>query len=296
MRGGGSTARRGRPGGYFGDKIFAQVNFLCQRQFVLEDLVVVESVQLQVPAGGIDERVLRDKADQLAALHADAVAGSLTANGIHHPVQRRFGIVGQVHRNLGAPIYQHAHRFDEAVPTREVANAAGYLASDLNVAAVEVDIESHQRGACSDDNRSSRAKFGWSEIRLALGVALDLLLEPLILASPDPGQVDPFGRGGGGFIQVHWQIELGGHPLTQLLSQDNALGRRDALQRHQRHHIGCADARVFAAVLVEVDQLCCLRNGVEGCLQNVLRRASEGDHAAVVVRVRTVVEQGNCLN
>ena len=63
--------------------------------------------------------------------------------------------------------------------------------------------------------------------------------------------------------------------------------------RHERHHVGGADARVGTAVLVQVDQFGGFPDGPESGFFHRRGRPGEGDHAAVVVVIGTVVEQGD---
>ncbi len=78
--------------------------------------------------------------------------------------------------------------------------------------------------------------------------------------------------------------------------QLGAVLERQALDRHERHHVGRAHARVLAPVLGQVDQLAAALHRAERRLHHRIGLAREGEHGAVVVRVHLAVEQRDAGN
>ena len=87
-----------------------------------------------------------------------------------------------------------------------------------------------------------------------------------------------------------------GHALTKALRDGDAIFHLDIRERDEGHHVGRADARMRARVLVEVDQLGRGLDGAEGGLFHRFGRARKGDHRAVVVEVGGTVEQARAFH
>jgi hypothetical protein len=105
------------------------------------------------------------------------------------------------------------------------------------------------------------------------------------------GQVPALGAQRRGLVEVDRDLELASDALAQRVRGAHALLHRRALERHERHDVGRADARVLALVLRQVDQLLGLGDGAERGLAALARRADEGHDGAVVARVQAVVDQ-----
>ena len=72
--------------------------------------------------------------------------------------------------------------------------------------------------------------------------------------------------------------------------QSHTLVHGDALQRHERQHVRCADARMLAAMRIEVDELGGLGDGGQRRFSDRFGLARERHHAPVVVRVAVAIQ------
>ena len=144
------------------------------------------------------------------------------------------------------------------------------------------------------DNRgSSRPQLGWAKVWLPLRVRRDLCFKSFILPTPDVLQVGPFRTSGGLFVQINRDIQFPANALGQMARHLHTLFHTYSGNRHERHHIRGAKARVGTAMLVKVDQPGGRLNRPERRFFHCRGRPGVGDHAAVVVSVGTGVKQGN---
>ena len=90
------------------------------------------------------------------------------------------------------------------------------------------------------------------EVRLAAAL-VDLRLEPLVLAAPNVGELDPLAAGRGLRVEEHRQVEALRDSLPERAGQLDRLVHRRGAQRHPRDHIDRADARMLPRVLLHVD-------------------------------------------
>ncbi len=103
-------------------------------------------------------------------------------------------------------------------------------------------------------------------------------------------------RAAGSFlVKIYRDPQLFSHPASKSLRYLDAFLHAAARDRHKWHHVCGADARVFAPVLVQVDQLRRLRDRAEGGFFNRRGWAAEGQHGAVVVQVGVPVQQADRL-
>ena len=82
------------------------------------------------------------------------------------------------------------------------------------------------------------------------------------------------------------------HPAAQAAGHLHALLHGHVADRHKRHHIGRAQARVLAGVLVEVDVLGGGGNSLVSGFFHGIRRAHIGENGAVVIHIGVPVEHG----
>ena len=76
----------------------------------------------------------------------------------------------------------------------------------------------------------------------------DLRLEPLVLAAPDVGQLDPVGAGRRLRVEVDRQVEAGSAiRCAEGPRELDAVVHRGLAERHERDHVHRADPRVLAA-------------------------------------------------
>ena len=98
--------------------------------------------------------------------------------------------------------------------------------------------------ACGLAGPKSGAHSGW---RIFGGQSLEL-------AAADVLEVAPRGRAGGLFIKKDRQMVPRGNFGGHFGRQRHAIGHRRALDRHERHDVDGAHARVLAGMLAKVDK------------------------------------------
>ena len=81
----------------------------------------------------------------------------------------------------------------------------------------------------------------------------DLVLEALVLAAPDVGQLHPLGPRRRVRVEEDRELEAGRDPLAEVPRQLDAVVHRGRAERHERDDIDGADPRVLAGVGVHVD-------------------------------------------
>ena len=129
-----------------------------------------------------------------------------------------------------------------------------------------------------------------SEVGNARRILSDQVPQPLELRAPDVREVAAFGAGGGGFVQEDRQGELGADPRADRPGEQDRVGHRRPLDRHEGQHVDGAHARVGPLVDGQVDQVDSLLRDREGGFFDGSGRAGEREDAAVVVAVRGEVE------
>jgi len=222
-----------------------------------------------------------------------AVTGGFPPDQLDGAVDGRLLEVGQVHGDLGLPLHQHAHRLDEVQAAAGMADGAGDPVGDPDVGRVQVDVEGDQEGARADDGRPRRAEGRRAEVRGAVGIGGDALLQPFIFARADGRQVLALRTGRCRFVEVNRDAQFAAHPLPQAAGDGYAVGHGRPAQGHEGHDIRRADAGMLPAMLVQVDQPGGGRDGGVSGLLHRLRRADEGHHGAVVVGVAAGVQDGH---
>jgi hypothetical protein len=166
-----------------------------------------------------------------------------------------------------------------------VAHCAGNFIGDRDILGGQVDVEGDQWVTRADDNRPGFGQFLRAVIGVAFGFDADFGFDGFVLAFADGLQAGAVGFERGFFVQVDRDAQLLADTLAQVAGHGDALVHADAGNRDKRHDIGGAQARMFAAVLVEVDQFGGFFDGLEGGFLDGGWRPGVGDDGAVVVAV-----------
>ena len=259
----------------------------------LQHLVHGEIFDLEVVLRTVQQGLHGDDTHHLTADHPHAIAPCLHFYHLKGGVDRRSGVIGQVHGDLGLiPILQgNAQRLHEVQAAADVADPQGDLPGDLRVWRVQIDVETDQGHPGADGGGASGGVDGIrAEVRLPHGV-LHFLPQPLELPLSNVGQIHPVGGGGRFFIQVEGlPIPLRRQP-GHLPGQPVRILNGAVPDRNKRDHIHTADAGVLPLMAVHVDQLHRAAHRLHHGLLQGLRLTQDRDNAAVVVRVDGVVQQ-----
>ena len=132
---------------------------------------------------------------------------------------------------------------------------------------------------------------GRAEIGSPRGILADRLAQALELAAPHVRQAHALGSGRGRFVEEHRDAELVADAASDRARDRRALVERDALDRHERHDVGGAHARMLAAMTIQIDLLGRALHRAEGRLHHRLGLAGEREDRAVVIGVHLVVEE-----
>ena len=228
-------------------------------------------------------------------VNAHAVALRLAAYEFGHLRHWRTVEVGEVHRDLRQTFHQNTHTLYEMETAGRVAHAAGNLLGDADVGSVEEDVIGDQGLAGADHSRAGRTHSFGSQIGLVVGVGGDGLFDALKLAVTNVFQVNTVFSDGGILVIINRDVERIRDTLAKPARHLDALLHGYAGDWHKRHNIGRSHARVFALMMVEVDQLRRPGNAEVGGFFNRLGCADKRQNGAVMVNIRVPVEHTDAV-
>ena len=171
-----------------------------------------------------------------------------------------------------------------------MSHRSGDLPGCAHIAGRQVHVECDQRVARTDHRPAGCPDLAGSEIRLPLRVRTDLLFQGFILAPADVFQVSPLRGRGSLLVEVDRNVQFLSHPPAQAPGDLDAVLHRHLADRHERHHVSRPEAWVLALVLIQVDQFSRRGDPLIGSLLHRLRLSDEGQHCAVVIGVRVLVQ------
>jgi hypothetical protein len=134
------------------------------------------------------------------------------------------------------------------------------------------------------------------EVRIALRVGAKLRQQRFEFSTPYLGEILPRRAAGGSFVQVHRDLELSPHPLTESMGERYAVLHSGVLERDERNHVRCTDTRVLACMLAEVDPVARFANSGERRFHSAFHGRDERDHGAVVRLIRGNIEYGDAAH
>src|SRR4051794_6785222 len=153
-----------------------------------------------------------------------------------------------------------------------------------------MDVHRNQGPAGPDRRRASGAQYRRSGIWLSMRLGGDGLGQPLVLSPTDVHQKPTLLSHSRLGIEIDGNPELLGYTLAYRPRDLNAHRHRRLANWHEGENVECADARMSALVLTEVD----IADGglcqPKGAFTNVGRLASHRDDRSIVVAVRVNVE------
>ena len=241
--------------------------------------------------GGIKQRVLRQQANHFAFADAHAIASGFRTYHLDHAVNRCGTIIDQIHRNLGATIHQQAQRFDIAQTAAQMPHDIGDAPGDLNIAAVEVHVEGDQRLPCANHGCTGGRGHGGAKIRRTSGINANAFAPGFVFTAPHIGQIAPFRSAGGFLVQIHRNPQLIADASPNFPRQRHTFAHRRIAQRHKRHHVGCANPWMSAALFIQINVLLRDFGGLKRRFAHSIGGASKTDHGAIVVAIRLHIQQ-----
>ncbi len=111
------------------------------------------------------------------------------------------------------------------------------------------------------------------------------------MAAADVLEIHAAGPARGRLVEIDGNLEAPPDLFAHAAGDADTFLESDALDGDKRDDIGGSDARMHAAMAIEVDQLDGLANRADGGLADGLGRAGQGQHGAVVVGVHLLVQQ-----
>jgi hypothetical protein len=181
----------------------------------LEHAARVEAVDPEDGAGGIDGGPRRHEPHKLAADDLRAAGLSLRDDALDDQMKRRGLPVGDVHAHLDEPGTREIQpeRADSGKPAVTLAHEAGDVARDLDVARAQIDVESDQRPADSEED-GARARM--KRLRAEVGPELSRGEATLKLVRSPPTEERRLAPVvGETSVEEDGEIELGGDPLAE---------------------------------------------------------------------------------
>ena len=211
--------------------------------------------------------------------------------------ERRLRRVEEIHRHLRARRIGEleSERLHRGKAARGFADLFRDPLRDLHVRGVELDVERDERRPRADDDRArlrvEHRGSGVGRVRRREHVA-----ETLVLRLADVREADALRTRGGARVEVDGDLVPLGDLAPEGVRQSDAFFHRHAGQRHERHDIHRAEARVLALVRAHVDLE--VRGGDQrvrgGC--NGVGVAGEREDRAVVIDVAGLIEEPDARN
>ena len=265
---------------------------------VLEHRFPGEPTELQVTRRGVEERLFRHEADDLAKRGRHAVGLGFALHQFEGAIDRRLLGVDQVHGDLCLAIDLEAESLHVAQAAAGATHRPGNLLGDRDVfRAAEVDVVGHEERARADDGGTGGGvDVVGAEVRNAIRVGADVGPGQLEFSAPHVGEVLAVGPGGGALVEEDRDAQLGAHALAERAGERDAIVHRGAFERSEGADVGGADARMLARMLVEVDQLGGRGDAAERGLDGHIGGGDEGHHRAVVRRVAGDVQESRAVD
>ena len=164
---------------------------------------------------------------------------------------------------------------------------------DADIGRIEENIVGDQRLAGADYGCPRGTHPLWTQIRLAVRIRGNCFLDALKLPAPDILQVFAVLADGGIFVEVDRNVQSLCHAFAEPPRHLDTFLHGDARDRHKWDDIGGAHARMFALVLVEVNQLRRLGDAKVCGFFHRFGRPDKGQDRAVVVHVGMPVQNAH---
>src|SRR5215207_7863680 len=151
-------------------------------------MVGIQFPQSKVVAGRLQYRLQRCQANELGRLYAGAEVGRNRTNGFQGHGDGGLIEIGQVHRDLSLAADTEAERPHGRKAASTLPHLSGHCSRYLDVARIQVRVESHQKRTGADgDGSSVRIECFRTVIRLPQRV-LEPGCDPLITTPSDVGE------------------------------------------------------------------------------------------------------------
>ena len=132
-----------------------------------------------------------------------------------------------------------------------------------------------------------------AEVGTAIRISLNVFAQALKLSPAYVLKVAPVWPACRCLVQVSGNSEALPGLLRHPLCDGHAICEGDAADGDEGNHIRGSEARVGAAVPVQVDQFRSLADAAQGSFPNRLALAHQRDHAPIVIGIHFAVEQVN---
>src|SRR5258706_6551643 len=138
--------------------------------------------------------------DEFAVMNGNAITLGFASNEFNDARNGRIMKIGEVHRDLRATIDEQSQAFDVTHTAGRMPSGLGDLLGNIDISGGEIHIECYKRIARANNGCTRFGKFGWTVIRLAFGVGLDLGFDAFVLSPADVFKVGAFGTSSRRFI------------------------------------------------------------------------------------------------
>jgi hypothetical protein len=248
--------------------------------------------------GDVEERGDRGEADELRLVHLDAILRRLGPDRLPDAPERGDPEVKKVHGHLGSLelVDEEAVGQDPRQAAAGLADPAGDPLGQLDIGRVEVDVVGDEERPRPDRDRAGRGMhLRRSDVRFAAALR-DLDLQPLVLAAPDIGQLDPIGAASSLGIEVDREVEALGDPARKRPSQLDRLVHRRVAEGDEGNDVDRPDPGMLTRVLVHVDLADRARDQAFQRLGDGAGRPSKREHRAIVARIARPIEEMNAID
>src|SRR3989338_8860657 len=269
---------------------------------ILKNLVRTKSRQAERGGRTSLQSSRRDQTYQLAAVNRNAQPRRLSLDGFECLPHRGLFPIGKVHGDLRlaglaahtARLQQDSQSLHRRQSASRGAHRAGNGPGDSQIVGPEINVEGDQHVA-STDRGGARCgmKPRLADIRSAGRISRNDRLQFLKTPTPNGCEVFPIWEQRGGFVEINRNLIAVPQLLSGAMGDGDTIRQSYPLQGNERDHVSGADARVFAAVAVEIDERHGLTVRAHRRLFNAAGRSHKGDYRAVVVRVHVSVQEMN---
>ena len=281
---------------------------------------------LQEIAARLDQRALRNQADDLGTGHTHTACVGGAANLVESHVERRNGNIGDIHRNLGDLVLvdepadrlgslQRTGLHDGLAVLVLQGFAYGRIAFAYRTAlfahverdgvgatrrsGVQVVVHGDQEVACTYGG-GTRACYALVEGTVAeigsFAFVIHLLGQRLVLTGTTYGQVAALRRKGSRLVAIGRHMQLVGDALGQLTGQLGALLERNTRDRDERTYVRGTHTGMRSLMITHIDNLGSFLDALESRFQHGFGFSDEGNHRTVGRFTRIDVEQLDSVN
>ena len=250
----------------------------------LEHLGRRELLEPQMTHGRVEQNTLRDETDDLAPRYLRAFRLGLHLYEIEGVMKWGLLRVDQVHRDLGLTIDLESEAFHVLEPSGRSAHCFGDALRNLKIrGGAKVDVVGDEEWSRTDGDRPAGGMdFGGTEVRVSIWILAQLLAEALEFSTTNIREILSRWSRRRALVEINGNLQLSPDSLAECAGESDAILHRGSFEGNEGHNVGCANARMLAGMLTQIDLLTCHLDACKRSLNGSVDRRDEGDHRPVM--------------